>query len=128
MATVQKLLTPEEIAARAAPRIPFLRLPARSEAFSLRAQRLRELAPGHSMQGYLELIARVADAQQHVLDDMPPVRLPQPAAVERAREHGMPLLDPRTHVRDPLWADVLRRMLRIVAEGDDAPAVQVPAR
>jgi len=128
LSTTQKLLTPEEIAARGNSPLPFLRLPARGAAFADRAARLRALAPGHAMQGYLEFIALVADAQQRMLDDMPPLRLPHPDAVARSREHGMPLLDFRSHARDPGWADVLRRVLRMVMAEAQGPALEAVKR
>ena len=128
MATIRSVRTAEEIAAQAGSNIPFLRLPERSSTFSGRAARLRTLAPGHAMQGYLELIATVAEAQQALLDDMPPVRLPDAQSLERAREHGMPPLDHHTHARDPIWTDVLRRMLRRIGEASEGPVARIIAR
>jgi FdhE protein len=128
MATVQKLLTPEEIAARAGSYVPFLHMPARAEVFGARARRLRALAPGHSMAGYLGFIASLADAQQAALDDMPPVPLPDAKVLALAREHGMPPLDHRTHPRDRAWNDMLRRMLRRTAEGSEGRVAEVAAR
>ena len=128
MATVQKLLTPEEIAARGGSRIPFLHLAARGEVFAPRARRLRMVAPGHAMQGYLELIASIAEAQQAALDDMPAVSLPDVRATQLSRDHGMPPLDHRAHLRDRAWNDTLRRMLRRIAERCEGRAAEVAAR
>jgi FdhE protein len=122
MATVHKLLTPEEIATRAGSSIPFLHLGERREIFGARAARLRSLAPGHSMQGYLDFVAKVADRQQAALDDMPPVALPMPEAIERCHEHGMPPVGFAMHARDVGWCDMLRRMLRKLAEDVKGPA------
>jgi FdhE protein len=128
MATMRSVRTAEEIAAQAGSNIPFLRLPERASAFSERARRLRTLAPGHAMQGYLELIATLAEAQQAQLDDMPPVRLPDTQTLERAREHGMPPLDHHTHARDLIWTDVLRRILRRVEASGEGPVGGIVAR
>jgi len=111
-----KLATPEQIAARAGGDAPRLRLPERASAFAERARRLRQLAPGHSMQGYLELIALVADKQQAALDAVPLVALPRPEAIAQSHEHGMPPLAHASHARDVGWCDTLRRMLRAISE------------
>jgi len=112
----RRLLSPEEIAAQAGSRIPFLHLPDRAEVFGQRAERLRSLAASHPMGDYLRFIARIADAQQRVLDTMPPVALPSPQFVAACNEHGMPPLNVQTHRRDAWWCDVLRRLLRDAAD------------
>ena len=63
-----KLMSPEEISARAggaAP--PPLRLPAGATLFAERALRLRQLAGGHAMRDFLIFVADLAQAQQQVL-------------------------------------------------------------
>jgi FdhE protein len=122
MAIVQKLLTPEEIAARAGSRIPYLHLGERREIFGQRAARLRSLAPGHAMEGYLGFIARVADAQQSMLENMPPVAIPRPEAIELSHERGMPPIGAATFARDVGWCDALRRMLRRLGDEIEGPA------
>src|SRR5262245_48641139 len=107
-----RVLTPEEIATRSEPEVPFLRLPERGSLFADRAARLRALAPGHSMGGYLEFIALVADGQQRLLENMPPVRLPSPGDVGRCNERRVPPLNFQTHLRDPQWCNGLRHLLR----------------
>jgi FdhE protein len=109
------LSTPEEIAARAGSEIPFLRLPERSSVFADRAARLWALADGHAMTGYLGFIALVAEAQQDLLDHMPPVRLPSPATIAQCNEHGMPPLNFQTHQRDQQWCNALRHFLRALS-------------
>ena len=111
-----RLSTPEEIAARGGSEIPFLRLPERTSVFAERAARLRALAAGNAIEGYLRFIALVAEEQQKLLDHMPAIALPSPATIARCNEHGMPPLDPRTHERDPEWRNGLRRLLHGVAE------------
>jgi FdhE protein len=112
----RRLLSPEEIATQAGSRIPFLRLPERSDVFRARAERLRGLAHGHAMTGYLEFIAAVADEQQVLLEHMPPLRLPSPAVVTECNEHGMPPLNFQTHARDQQWCNGLRHLLRALAD------------
>jgi len=115
----RRLQSPEEIAAQAGSRIPFLVLPERCEVFRERASRLRALAESHAMGDYLRFIARVADAQQRVLDAMPPVALPLPQFVATCNEHGMPPLNAQTHQRDAFWRDGLRRLLRDLADSTE---------
>ena len=110
-----RLLTPEEIAARAGAEIPFLRLPQPDSVFADRAARLRSLADDHAMSGYLGFIAQVADAQQDILNRMPPVRLPSPPSIAQCNEHGMPPLNFQTHQRDQQWCNCLRHLLRTVS-------------
>jgi len=123
-----KLLTPEEIAAQAGGSIPFLRLPERASVFADRAQRLRSLAPGHAMGGYLEFVALIAEEQQRLLDAMPPLRLPSAEAIEQCNEHGMPPLNFQTHARDQQWCNALRYLLRAVAERSTGTAREVAHR
>ena len=123
-----KLLTPEEIAAQAGGAIPFLRLPERASVFADRALRLRSLAPSHAMGGYLEFMALVADAQQRLLDDMPPIRLPSPEAIEQCNEHGMPPLNFQAHARDQQWCNALRHLLRAVVGCAEGAAREVATR
>src|SRR5262245_4703951 len=110
----QRILEPHEIQALPASEIPFIRLPQRAVVFADRAARLEQLAQGHAMQDYLGFIANVARAQDRILGEMPAVALPSEDHVAKAREHGMPPLNPHALRRDPVWCDVLRRMLRAV--------------
>jgi FdhE protein len=112
----QKMLTPEEIATQAGSTIPFLRVPHRDHVFADRAARLRQLAPGNAMSGYLQFIAQVADAQHALLQRMPPIRIPQPDAIALSNEHRMPPLNFQTHARDQAWCNGLRYLLRALAE------------
>ena len=61
------LLSPEEIATQGAPDASPNRLPS-SHVFAGRAERLRKLAEGHAMADFLAFAARLADAQQTLLD------------------------------------------------------------
>jgi FdhE protein len=110
------LASPEEIAVQAGSSIPYLFVPDRAEVFRRRADRLLALAPSHAMGDYLRFVAKVATAQQRLLDDMPPVALPSPEEIATCNEHRMPPLNAGSHRRDPLWRDGLRRMLRALTE------------
>lgn len=110
--TARSVQSPEEIAAQAGGEIPFLRLPQRQSVFMARAQRLRQLAQGHPMAGYLEFIATLAEAQQRCLDAPPVLRTPAAAELQQCRSHGMPPLNAQTLPRDPAWRDLLRGLLR----------------
>lgn len=46
--------------------VPFVRLPEPGTLFSARAERLRALAPGHALEGYLRFIGAIAQAQADV--------------------------------------------------------------
>ena len=84
-------LTPDEIATRDGTRgFRSCGLPERRYVFADRAARLGALAGGHPMAGYLEFIALVAEEQQRLLEQMPPIRLPSAGEIARCNEHGMP--------------------------------------
>jgi FdhE protein len=121
----QKLLTPEEIAAQAGSSIPYLRLPQRASVFADRTTRLRQLAVGHAMSAYLEFIALLAEEQQQLLSDMPPVRLPPAAHIAQCNEHGIPPLNWQSHSRDQAWCNGLRHLLRALAERTSGHAREV---
>lgn len=124
----QRILEPGEIELLAGSEIPFLRLPERGALYAERAARLRQLAPGHPMREYLEFIATVAEAQHWALHNMPAIRLPTPQDIERSKAHGMPPLGVGGHRRDEAWRDVLRRMLRLLADRTDGAPRRVIIR
>lgn len=101
------ILRPESI--EASGEAPGLRLP-EPKLFARRARRLRQLAAGHSMEGYLEFVAALADAQQQQLEQLPALPLPDQALLERCREHHMPPLAPTGWRRDPVWRTVATRL------------------
>ncbi|NJM91526.1 MAG: formate dehydrogenase accessory protein FdhE, partial [Rhodospirillaceae bacterium] len=71
----------------------FVRLPEPSTLFHARAARFRYLAEGHDLKPYLLFLAGIADAQHRAQDGLPDPGPPDPDAVNRAREFGMPALD-----------------------------------
>ena len=88
--------------------------------FAKRAERLRALAPGHELEGFLTMIAALVTAQHDALKDLPAGTLPGPAP-------GAPL-DPATLRRDVTWRVALTRILEHVdAAGLPEPAQQARA-
>lgn len=119
---MQRILQRGEIESLDHTRIPRLHMPERAGVFSDRAARLRTLAQSSPIGGYLELMARLADAQQRALRQFTPPPLPGPQELERAREHSMPPL-PATGPRSPAWLALLAQLLDdISADAETAPA------
>lgn len=118
---MQRILPRGEIESLDHTRIPRLRMPERAGVFSDRAARLRSLAGASPIGDYLELMARLADAQQRALKEFTPPE-PDPQRIEQAREHNMPPLQPASAPRDaPAWRALLARLLDDVLAGDDVP-------
>jgi len=80
-----------------------VRLPDLVTVFAKRAERLRALAPGHELEGFLRLIATLIEAQHAALAGLPAGSLP-------AHGEGPPL-DPTTCQRDGTWRVALARIL-----------------
>ncbi|CDG82715.1 formate dehydrogenase accessory protein FdhE [Janthinobacterium agaricidamnosum] len=129
---VQRILQPGEIEGLDHNAIPRLLLPQPGSLFSARAQRLRQLAQGEvagipveaSLQGYLLLMAQLAEAQAGVVASLTPDAIP-PAdaeALSRAARHRMPVL-PVSDERAPVWRDILRQILDRL---ESAAAAQPP--
>ncbi|HKE49837.1 MAG TPA: formate dehydrogenase accessory protein FdhE [Rhodanobacteraceae bacterium] len=116
----QRILAPGEIESLAQRSIPRVRLPDRSRVFAHRARRLRDLAAGSSIEGYLRLLAVVADAQQAALAGFV-APLPDAAAIERAKTHRMPSIAANGWPRDAAWRDVLKRLVDAAAAHPGAP-------
>ncbi|HXQ30466.1 MAG TPA: formate dehydrogenase accessory protein FdhE [Steroidobacteraceae bacterium] len=120
---MQRILEPGQIEALASRSVPRLRLPDRSRLFAARADRLRELSPGHTLQGYLELLAVLAAAQHGALQRL---ELPLPDAAQRssARTHGMPVVPALGGPRPVAWRGVAGELCAAVgATAGFPPAV-----
>jgi FdhE protein len=91
----------------------FVRLPDPLVLFSNRAARFRYLAEGHDLKPYLLFLAGIADAQHSAQGGLPAPDLPQPDALNRAREFGMPALDRARFAPDPVFEDTLERILAL---------------
>ncbi|MFJ2463045.1 formate dehydrogenase accessory protein FdhE [Pseudomonas sp. NPDC087615] len=104
------ILEPGEIEA-AASSPPFLYLPPHN-LFSLRAQRLEQLAEGHPLADYLRLIAGLCQVQQQVMDD-PPLAAPFDAQrIEACQQHGLPPFAADTLIREDAWHSFLEALLQ----------------
>jgi FdhE protein len=114
------ILHPGQIAATG--EAPTLRLP-EPGLFARRARRLRQLAVGHSMEGYLKFAAALAEAQQQQLACLVTLPLPDQDFLQHCRAHQMPPLAPAGWRRDPIWRTVAVQLA--VALDAIAPA---PAR
>ncbi|MER2528394.1 MAG: formate dehydrogenase accessory protein FdhE [Candidatus Competibacter denitrificans] len=113
------LLDPGQMTVTSDP--PKLRLP-EPHLFVRRAQRLRQLATGHSMEAYLNFAAALADAQQQQLQQLPTLPIPDQSFLARCREHHMPPLAPTGWQRDPVWRTVLARLTEALEAMAPTPA------
>jgi FdhE protein len=118
---VQRILEAGEIETLDHSAIQRVRMPARAEVFSARAARLRELAAGNPIAGYLRLMAAVADAQQATLATFEATP-PAAALLASAQQHSMPLVPALSGTRDPAWRDVLTGLLARVEEAGPVTA------
>lgn len=108
-----RVMTPEEIAARAGGETPFLLWPDRATVFAERAMRLRQLAArGHPMQEFLQFMAEVALVQQQLLARHPAVPLPTQQQLDAAARAGVAPLAPADWPRDEVWRDDLRTLVQ----------------
>ena len=114
---MQRILDPGQIESIDHSAIPRLRMPERATLFSTRAARLRQLAGASPIGGYIRLMATLADAQQQTLARIS-ATMPSTESIDLAQQHSMPIVPATTAERDPLWRDVLQRLLdRVEAAG-----------
>jgi FdhE protein len=92
------------------PEIPPFR-PVSADVFAERSARLRALAPGHAMEGYLRFAAALAHTQHDVLRAFPDVPVPAGSALAQCLEHGLPPLSVDGRARGPAWRDGLTRII-----------------
>jgi FdhE protein len=112
-----KILDPSQIESLDHSAIPRIRLPERATIFASRAARLKHLANGNPISGYIRLMSTVADAQHHLAASFE-AKKPPPEAMETAQQNSMPLLPALAPDRDPAWRDVLYRLLDKVEAAD----------
>lgn len=110
-----RILSPEEIAVQAGQQIQYLYLPVQAELFSVRAARLRELAPGHAMGEFLLFAAELADVQHLLLQDYPATVIPGEADLAAAARAAQAPLPASLWPRDPAWVSATRRLLDVLA-------------
>jgi FdhE protein len=101
-------------------------LPDTAIRFARTAERLELLSNGHSMEGWLGFMAKLARAQHRVATMLPPVASPDEAAVEQAVAARIPPISADGHRRDPAWRDGLSLLLdAAIGEGLPSPAAAV---
>jgi FdhE protein len=81
---------------------PRVVLPMGRDIFGERATRFASVAAGNAMSGYLQLMAKVARAQQSALARRKAEAVPE-AAMTASREYGMPPLSAQAHERSAQW-------------------------
>ncbi len=85
--------------------VPFVRLPEPGSLFKARSERLLALAPGHTLEAYLRLVAEIARAQAVVEAERAAagwdVTDPDEAGRALRVEHGMPPLSRHVIEADP---------------------------
>ncbi len=114
-------MDPEKIEALASRSVPRLRLPDRASLFADRAERLRSLARGHSLEGFLALLAVVAEAQHQALATLE-VTPPDEAQRSTARTHRMPVMPAIGWPRPPGWRAILTGLCAAVAQSPGFPS------
>lgn len=90
---------------------PFLNPPTQS-LFKRRAERLKSLAQGHPLSGYLLLMAQLCEAQDRALAEMPALPGPDQRALDLSLEHRMPPLAFEALVRGNDWLPALDLLLK----------------
>ncbi|MCK7582313.1 MAG: formate dehydrogenase accessory protein FdhE [Chromatiales bacterium] len=122
-----RILQPGEIESFSA-EIPRLLRPD-AQIFATRAERLRRIAPGHSLGDYLTFVAAIADWQQEALATL----ADRPASVDtahlaRCAERDVPPLAPQGLIRDPGWRHQVRALAERLAPTAPAQAQAVLER
>jgi FdhE protein len=93
----------EQLSTQAAQVIAPLLLPDPATLYAARAARFRRLAEGHSMADYLQLAARVAEAQAELVREQPVKLEGVDQLLTQCARHGMPPLSLDGWRREPVW-------------------------
>jgi FdhE protein len=115
-----RVMSAEEISARAGGSTPFLQFPERGTLFAERAMRLKQRAAGHAMGDYLGFVGALAMAQHQALAVAPALALPSAEQLDAAARAGLPPLPASEWPRDRAWHGVLRDIATALRA--DAPA------
>lgn len=108
------------------PNAPRVVLPT-AQTFADRASRFAQLARGHTMGDFLQLMGHIAQAQYELFDAQP-VATPATEALQRSRDYGMPPLSALATARDASWRADLREIVqRVRAAGGPAGALDAVA-
>jgi FdhE protein len=103
---------------------PRILVPLRGTIFAERARRFAALANGHALGDWLRFLGRLTQAQHEAVQAIGTLPLPDAAARERAREHGMPPLPAQHWPRDPAWRDALRTIVAALQAGECTDAIR----
>lgn len=90
-------------------------LPPDERLFQTRADRLHQIAPGHSLEHSLEFIATIAEHQQTLFDTLTDLPGPDAQHLEHCHAHGFPPLATQGWSRDPVWRELVRGLARDLA-------------
>ncbi|ART82083.1 formate dehydrogenase accessory protein FdhE [Oceanisphaera profunda] len=82
-----------------------------ADTFSIRAQRLRDIAIDNPIEDYLLLIAQLADAQQQVFAQDWTLAALDETQLAQAQAHGMPPFSASSIKRDATWRAMLSAIL-----------------
>ncbi|MFN7571818.1 MAG: formate dehydrogenase accessory protein FdhE [Betaproteobacteria bacterium] len=108
------------------PNAPRVVLPA-APTFADRAARFAQLARGHALGDFLQLMGHIAQAQYDVFA-LRPAATPSAEAVQRSRDYGMPPLSALSTPRDAGWRTDLREIVqRVRAAGGPVGALDAVA-
>lgn len=120
-----RVMSAEEIAARAGGEVPYLLFPERGSVFAERAMRLRQLAGTHPMADFLRFVADIAAAQQRCMALGEGWQPPSAEALDQAALAGQPPLAAAGGAPDGRWHAVLAAL--VAALLPQAPAGARPA-
>lgn len=114
-----RILPAEEIISRGSGEPePFI-WPNRASWFAERSMRLKQLArQSGSIGAYIGLIAELVQAQHNCLNDLPEVTVPSAEQIAQAAEHGLPPLSALDWQREPIWHEILHRLLDHLLDAD----------
>jgi FdhE protein len=102
-------------------------LPHPSVRFARTAERLERLSTGHSMEGWVDFMAKLARAQHRAASRLALLSAPEEAMVEQAVAARIPPISADGHRRDPAWRDGLGLLLDTFSEELPSPAAAVAA-
>jgi FdhE protein len=101
---------------------PVLIHPDPSHIFLDRSRRFAALAEGHSLAGWLSFLGRLTLAQHELLQEYPPLPLPDEAALTVARKHRLPPIADPSWPHDPSWRQALASLACELAPHAPPPA------
>jgi FdhE protein len=101
---------------------PIFIFPDPSRIFVDRSRRFDALAEGHALAGWLSFLGRLTQAQHELLQEYPPLSLPDEAALKFAREHLLPPIAAPSWPRDPYWRQALHDLAGGLLPRAPAPA------